>query len=80
MDIQAHIPAALCAIHNFIQIHDAEEVFEDKRDHKFKNDIEAHFLSSPQGDLDDGRLDEDDGMHAACSFCDQTTQAIWDEY
>jgi len=80
MDIQAHIPAALCVIHNFIWIHDAEEVLEDERVHEFENDIEAHSLLGPQGDLEDGRVDEDKGMHAACSFRDQTTQAMWDEY
>ena len=76
MDIQAHIPAVLWQYTTFIQIHDAEEVLEDERVHEFENDIEVHSSSGPQEDLEDGR----DGTHAACSFCDQTTQAMWNEY
>ena len=35
MTIQAQIPPALCAIHNFIHVHDADEIY------KFDDDAQA---------------------------------------
>ena len=82
MNIQAHIPAVLCALHNFIHIHNMKKILEGKKDHGFEDNVEACSWSGPQGlgNLEDGRVDEDEGIHAVHSFCDQTSQAMWDEY
>jgi hypothetical protein len=46
MAIQARIPLALCAIHNFIRIHDPDEIH-DFEVHDEHADIEPHGILAP---------------------------------
>ena len=72
MRIQAHIPPALCAIHNFIHIYDADEI------HEFDN--EAQDLDSRNyGDLAHGPAGAAEKTRAAMKR-DQIAQAIWESY
>lgn len=73
MAIQARIPPALCAVHNFIRIHDPDEIDE------FDLDI---------GDQDPGHvygeLAEGPALHAEKDRAeirrDNIAQAMWDSY
>ena len=87
INIQARIPAVLCAIHNFICIHDADDALQvdGKRDDMFKEDIGVPFSSGLQETSEDelGRAEQDEGTHVAvmaCLFHDQITQAMWDNF
>jgi len=48
MAIQAHIPPALCAVHNFIHIHDTDEI------HDFEPDLEDQNPGEFYGELVEG--------------------------
>jgi hypothetical protein len=49
MTFQARIPPALCAIHNFIRVHDPDEI------HEFENGgIDGSELEDDRGDLAEG--------------------------
>lgn len=68
MEIQARIPAALCAIHNFIRIHDpAEEIMyagDDDNTTRDRNDVAP---ASAEPDLPSARRD-------------RIAQEMWDDY
>ena len=65
MKVQAHIPPALCAIHNFIRIHDPDEIS------NFDN-IQADLEASNWGELALGPLTFQEqmtggiGLHKTC--------------
>ena len=72
MDIQARIPAALAAIHNFIRIHDPETNPIPDEDHNTGHVNDADHQASSleaerQDDISDVRRDE-------------IAQAMWDDY
>ena len=72
MDIQARIPAALAAIHNFIRIHDPETNPIPDEDHNTGHANDADHRASSleaerQDDISDVRRDE-------------IAQAMWDDY
>jgi hypothetical protein len=75
LQIQARIPAALCAIHNFISIHDpAEDTVDDIDDHNYDNprldhDHEASAADAAAADDDEPSLNRD-----------RIAQAMWDDY
>jgi hypothetical protein len=79
LQIQARIPAALCAIHNFIRIHDPAE------DAIFTADDDDDNHGNPPLDQD---LDHDHIANAAAAAeidtpslkRDQIAQAMWDDY
>ena len=74
MAIQARIPPALTAVHNFIRIHDKDEI------HEFGDDIE----DGEPGDRNYGELAQGPAGCAektrAQAKRDQITQAMWDSY
>jgi hypothetical protein len=55
MNLQAHIPAALCALHNFIKIHEPEE--EEMLSTVPTNQSMSHGI---QGEISDDAVDEED--------------------
>lgn len=74
MDIQAQIPVALCAIHNFINAHDPN-----------KDALEeiSNFFDDGVGSTDDGRnftVVGEEGQSEASIKCDQIAQAMWVQY
>lgn len=70
MAIQARIPPALAAVHNFIRIHDEEEIQE--------------FEGLEAGECDYGELAEGPPSRAEKTRAevkrDQIAQAMWDSY
>jgi hypothetical protein len=73
LDIQARIPTALCAIHNFIQCHDADEESPSATDDSFDHHNEDN---EPHGEqvVDPEEENEVDQQR------DQIAQAMWDDY
>lgn len=71
MAIQARIPPALAAVHNFIRIHDPEEI----QDFNFL----AEDPLRGYGDLGVGPANEEERAEAA-SMRDNIAQAMWDGY
>jgi hypothetical protein len=69
LEIQARIPAALAAIHNFIRSHDSDDneprTADDDAIHDRSND-EAGPIFVPEEEVDERR--------------DQIAQAMWDDY
>jgi hypothetical protein len=71
LEIQARIPAALCAIHNFIQEHDP-------------NELEGE-IGEPEGRDGFDDLENEDGPpapenEAATNMRNQIAQDMWDQY
>jgi hypothetical protein len=78
MAIQAQIPPALCAIHNFIRVHDTDEI------HEFGQEIDDDTLDfnpdvGGNGDLAHGPAGAAEKTRAALKR-DQIAQAMWDSY
>jgi hypothetical protein len=73
LDIQARIPTALCAIHNFIRCHDADKVTPSATDDVF--DHHGHD-NEPHG----GQVVDPEEENEADQQCDRITQAMWDDY
>jgi hypothetical protein len=72
LDIQAQIPASLCAIYNFIRTHDHNEgpILERDLHNQNYEDFEG-------GDLDFGEPEQGATMSARR---DQIAQAMWEDY
>ena len=74
MDIQARIPLALCAIHNFIRHHDPEELEDIEGDAAFDADVHQHT-----GELAPGPPDRA-AMVRANDRRDRIAQEMWASY
>jgi hypothetical protein len=74
MSIQARIPPALCAIHNFIRIHDPTEI-EEFADEDFI-DLDPGEL---RGDLAEGPADRTERQQAT-EDRDNIAAAMWGDY
>ena len=72
LNIQAQIPSALCAIHNFIRMYDI--LPDTNLDNSLADDPDSE-------DLDVGPFtgDEEDDVDAGC-FCDQIAEEMWEDY
>jgi len=73
MEIQAHIPPALAATHNFICDHDPDEIFE------FKEAFNPQPGSALYGKLGTGPSRHTEVLRAT-SRCDRIAQAMWTSY
>jgi hypothetical protein len=74
LDIQARIPSALCAVHNFNRKHDlpdSEEAFPNDRAYFDDND-DTDNVPHPTDDAEEG--------NNAGTMRDQIAQAMWDDY
>ena len=71
MEIQAYIPPALGAVHNFIRVHDVDEILE------FGDD--ARDLDPGYGDLALGPAGAAEKARAKLRR-DQIAQAMWESY
>lgn len=72
MTIQAQIPPALCAIHNFICVHDADEIYEFDDD---AQDLDTENYS----DLAQGPAGAAEKTRAGLKR-DQIADAMWESY
>ena len=72
MAIQAHIPPALCAIHNFIWIHDPDEI------HDFEIHDE-HIDIEPYGKLAPGPAGQQE-ITQGTARRDIIAQSMWESY
>jgi hypothetical protein len=76
MDIQAQIPPALCAIHNFIRRHDPDEI-QDILDNTFDEDdgggdmFVGHLAAGPP---------DDEARNRANDKWDKIAEAMWNDY
>ncbi|KAG2062952.1 hypothetical protein BDR04DRAFT_988490, partial [Suillus decipiens] len=72
MDIQAHIPPALCLVHNVIRVHDPNDMMD------YHNVLDEHFLT------DTGSLANGPPTEHACTcaslHCDQIASEMWEDY
>jgi hypothetical protein len=74
LDIQARIPVALCAIHNFIRIHDTEElVLDDPLDQDDNTAPDADGVAMAL------EVQEEPGSTAAIRR-DRIAQDMWEDY
>ena len=73
MDVQAQIPAALIAVHNFIREHDPEEILE------FKDILEDLPAIDEFGDLAEGPPNQAEQRRAEATR-DGIAQAMWQDY
>jgi len=71
LDIQAQIPTALCAIHNFIRIHDNEEGDLPGENHNYDASNEDPPIATVTG------AGEEEGVDVRR---DHIAQAMWDDY
>jgi len=74
MDIQARIPPALCTIHNFIRIHDPEELENTEEDVSYDDNVSGHT-----GELAPGPPDRAARVRANERW-DEIAQAMWVSY
>jgi hypothetical protein len=71
LEVQARIPVALCAIHNFIQEHDFDEgEMEEGRD----------AFNEDSGNEGEPIIPEPEGEIAASLLRNQIAQDMWDQY
>ncbi|KAJ3019577.1 hypothetical protein NUW54_g43 [Trametes sanguinea] len=73
MSVQARILPALCAIHNFIRIHDSEEI------NDFPTDFYDPSPGERNGNLGDGAASADERERAA-EIQDQIAAEMWQEH
>lgn len=73
MSIQARIPPALCALHNFIRMHDSAEIGE------FPPDLVDPSPGEWNGSLGHGSASRAE-LHRAQALRDQIAQEMWEEY
>lgn len=78
MDIQAHIPPALCALHNFIMKYNPTDV-EEYLDDLWPTDLNCGIWDSSMGNLAEDRVDHTE-RNQANAFRDQIAQQMWDQY
>lgn len=76
MDVQARIPPALAAIHNFIREHDPDEIRE-FADVTF--DPNPGFVNHDHGTLANGRMTRADKERADVKR-DEIAQGMWEQY
>jgi hypothetical protein len=74
MSTQARIPPALCAIHNFIRIHDPMEINEFADE-----DVVDLDPGEPRGDLAEGPADRAERQQAT-EDRDDIAAAMWEDY
>lgn len=74
IDVQARIPAALCAIHNFIRTHDGQEGLLPERRDIFDNDNPEY-----QGQPADVAA-QPEVINNANILRDRIAQKMWDDY
>src|ERR1700722_532687 len=73
LDIQAQIPTALCAVHNFICLHDPDEGLIPGLDLPvFQEDQAGGSFAAEPNDLEDGG--------GGSMRCDEIAQAMWEDY
>jgi hypothetical protein len=72
LTIQAYIPPALGAVHNFIRVHDADEI------HEFGDDAQD-LNPGYYGDLTPGPAGTGEKTRARLKR-DQIAQAMWESY
>lgn len=72
MTIQAYIPPALSAVHNFIRVHDADEILD------FGDDVQD-LNPGDYGDLAQGPTGVAEKTRATLRR-DQIAQAMWESY
>ena len=75
MDYQAHIPAALAAIHNFIHIHDPDVI----KGFVEADDIERGFFAGEAGELAEGQTRTAEKRRANTRQ-DGIAAEIWEQY
>jgi hypothetical protein len=74
MTVQAQIPAALCALHNFIRIHDSQEELLDEEYDDYDGNTGDGFVRQV-------RNIEDNNSHGAIvRRRNQIAQSMWDSY
>jgi DDE superfamily endonuclease len=76
LDIQARIPAALCAIHNFIVIHNPDE----EQIHAGDENDENGDDNAPFDNHHDGAQAAGAGFDGPSVRRDNIAQAMWDDY
>ncbi|KAK7027514.1 hypothetical protein VNI00_015147 [Paramarasmius palmivorus] len=87
MKLQARIPAALAALHNFIMDNDMENYLSDLRADKDATDpspgahvdIEDTVELNPYGELATGQVTEEE-YQAALQKCNEIAEAMWEQY
>jgi hypothetical protein len=72
MDLQARLPAALAAIHNFIRDHDPEEL----NDLSEAEDLERGFISGALADGQPGRAEREQANERRSEIA----SAMWIQY
>ena len=77
MHIQARIPVALAAVHNFIHEHDPSEINEYRSDPI--HDLQQGHRGGAVGQLSDGIPDQDSHMRAEARR-DSIAEAMWIQY
>ena len=75
--VQAQIPAALCAIHNFIRIHDGEEDKEDEEDEEEDIVVQQNNAGDLYVRQGEGQRAENDAVVARRN---NIAQKMWEEY
>jgi hypothetical protein len=75
MGIQARIPAALCALHNFIRRHDPSDI----NDYPDANDIPGSHANAGIGDLATRAINSTERERAHLKR-DQIAKDMWDSY
>lgn len=73
--LQACISAALCAIHNFICIHDGDEGPVGGEDY---DKLDKHGVGGAGSDVDGNLLE--DALQTAHNFRDELAQHMWNNY
>ena len=76
MDIQAWIPVALCAIHNFVRQYDPDAFFDPELT---EGDLSAELGGDELGVLDDGPADAAERRQAD-QRRDNIAQEMWEDY
>jgi hypothetical protein len=74
MSTQARIPPALCAIHNFIRIHDPTEIEESDDE-----DIDDCDPNQSRSDLAEGPADREERQRAT-EYRDNIAATMWEDY
>jgi hypothetical protein len=72
LEIQVRLPAALCAIHNFIPTHDTDD----------RDDIltEPEFIDHTSDDHDNASIAAAAEADCSSNRCDIIAQQMWDDY
>ena len=76
MDIQARIPTALCAIHNFVRQYDPDAFFDSELT---EGDLSAELGGDELGVLGDGPVDAAERRQADQRH-DNIAQEMWEDY